>query len=338
MTMSEHVTPEKVLQLGLGFWGSKTLLSAVEIGVFTTLAGRSLDLETLRAELGLHPRSARDFFDALVALGMLERRDGRYANVPATETFLDRKKPSYVGGMLEMANARLFGFWGSLTEGLRTGKPQNEVKAGGSFFAEIYADPAKLEGFLGAMTGLSHGAALKIAREVAWRDYRTVCDVGAAQGDLVAQIALANPHLTGTGFDLGAVRPVFESYVAKLGLASRVSFAAGDFFRDPLPKADVITMGHILHDWDLAEKRVLLKKAYEALPAGGSLVVFEAMIDDDRSRNAFGLLMSLNMLIETPGGFDYTTSDCVAWMKEAGFKETRVQHLVGPDTMVVAVK
>src|SRR6185436_5806281 len=263
---------------------------------------------------------------------------GRYANVQATEIFLDKKKPSYVGGMLEMANARLYGFWGSLTEGLRTGRPQNEVKAGGDFFAEVYADPDKLEGFLGAMTGLSHGAALAIARELPWSDYRTVCDVGAAQGDLVAQIALANPHVAGTGFDLAAVRPVFESYVARLGLASRVSFAAGDFFQDSLPKADVITMGHVLHDWDLAQKRVLVRKAYEALPAGGSFVVFEAMIDDDRSRNAFGLLMSLNMLIETTGGFDYTTSECVSWMKEVGFKETRVQHLVGPDTMVVGIK
>ncbi len=336
--MSEHVTPENILQLGLGFWGSKTLLSAVELGVFTTLAGRALDLESLRGELGLHPRAARDFFDALVALGMLERRDGRYKNSPATELFLDRKKPSYIGGMLEMANARLYGFWGALTEGLRTGAAQNEAKAGGDFFAELYADPAKLENFLGAMTGLSHGAAMTIARALPWSDYRTVCDVGAAQGDLVAQIALANPHLTATGFDLAPVRPAFESYVASLGLASRVSFTAGSFFTDALPKADVITMGHILHDWDLAEKKLLVKKAYEALPAGGSFVVFEAMIDDDRSKNAFGLLMSLNMLIETPGGFDYTAADCVAWMKEAGFKETRVQHLVGPDTMVVGIK
>jgi hypothetical protein len=336
--MNNNATPENILRLGLAFWGSKTLLSAVELGVFTTLAGRSLDLEALRGELGLHARSARDFFDALVALGMLERRDGRYANTPSTEVFLDRKKPSYVGGLLEMANARLYGFWGALTEGLRTGEPQNEAKAGGSFFAELYADPARLEGFLGAMTGLSRGASLAIARALPWNDYRTVCDVGAAQGDLLAQIALANPHLTCTGFDLPPVRPAFESHVASLGLAPRASFTAGDFFQDALPRADVITMGHILHDWDLAEKKVLVRKAFEALPAGGSFVVFEAMIDDDRSQNAFGLLMSLNMLIETKGGFDYTAADCVSWMKEAGFSETRVQHLGGPDTMVVGIK
>src|SRR6185295_914774 len=138
------------------------------------LAGRALDLDALRGELGLHARAARDFLDALVALGMLERTAGRYSNTPATELFLDRNKPSYVGGMLEMANARLYGFWGSLTEGLRTGKPQNEAKTGGDFFAELYADPAKVESFLGGMTGLSRGASLAIARALPWGDYRTV--------------------------------------------------------------------------------------------------------------------------------------------------------------------
>ena len=131
MSEQTQVTPEGIMQLGLGFWGSKTLLSAAELGVFTELAeAGALDAEALRERLGLHPRSATDFFDALVALGMLERDEGRYSNTPETELFLDRAKPSYVGGILEMANARLYPFWGSLTEGLRTGSPQNEAKAG----------------------------------------------------------------------------------------------------------------------------------------------------------------------------------------------------------------
>jgi len=207
--MSDHATPEHILALGLGFWGSKTLLSAIELGLFTKLAGRALDAEALRTELGLHERAARDFFDALVALGMLERKEGRYTNTQTTEIFLDRNKPSYVGGMLEMANARLYGFWGTLTEALQTGKPQSEIKTGGDFFAEVYGDPRKLSGFLGGMTGISRGASMAIARALPWSDYRTVCDVGAAQGDLLAQIALANPHLTAVGFDLPVVQPVF---------------------------------------------------------------------------------------------------------------------------------
>jgi hypothetical protein len=333
------VTPDAIMQLGLGFWGSKALLSAVELGVFTELsAGGALDGEELRERLGLHPRSAMDFFDALVALGMLERDDGGYSNTPATDLFLDRGKPSYVGGLLEMANARLYGFWGSLTEGLRTGAPQNEGKTGGNFFEALYSDPERLAQFARAMSSVSVGAAQAIAAKFPWRDHGSVVDVGCAEGAVPVQIALAHEHITGGGFDLPPLEPIFHGYVAGSGLADRLSFTPGDFFSDPLPDADVLVMGHILHDWDLDEKKVLLRKAYDSLPEGGALIVYEAIIDDDRRDNAFGLLMSLNMLIETPGGFDYTAADCQGWMREAGFGDTYVEHLVGPDSMVVGTK
>ena len=104
-----------------------------------------------------------------------------------------------------------------------------------------------------------------------------------------------------------------------------------------MPKADVIVMGHILHDWDLTQK-ANLRRAFDALPKGGAVIVYDAIIDDDRRENAFGLLMSLNMLIETSGGFDYTGADCQVWMREAGFSETRVEPLVGPDSMVIGLK
>ena len=277
------VTPDAIMQLGLGFWGSKTLLSAVELGVFSELAdGDAVDGEALRERLGLHPRSATDFFDALVALGMLERHDGRYANTPATELFLDRAKPSYLGGMLEMANARLYGFWGSLTEGLRTGAPQNEAKGGENFFEALYADPARLAQFARAMSAVSVGAAQAIAAKFPWRDHGSVIDVGCAEGAVPVQIALAHGHITGGGFDLPPLAPIFEAHVAGFGLGERLTFSAGDFFADPLPKADVLVMGHILHDWSLDEKRLLLRKAYDALPEGGALIVYEAIIDDER--------------------------------------------------------
>ncbi len=334
-----QVTPDAIMQLGLAFWGSKTLLSAVEVGVFSELADAgALDGEALRERLGLHPRSASDFFDALVALGMLERDEGRYANTPATELFLDRGKPSYLGGILEMANARLYGFWGSLTEGLQTGVPQNEAKHGENFFEELYADPARLAQFARAMSAISGGPAQAIAAKFPWQDHSTVIDIGCAEGALPVQIALAHEHITGGGFDLPAIEPIFDANVARAGLGERLSFTAGDFFAGALPSADVLVMGHILHDWDLDEKRVLLQKAHDALPDGGALIVYEAIIDDERRSNAFGLLMSLNMLIETPGGFDYTGADCRAWMQQTGFRECYVEHLVGPDSMVVGIK
>jgi hypothetical protein len=337
--MSIHPTPEKILQTGLAFWPAKTLLSAIEMGVFTELARGPEHLDALSSRLGLHPRSARDFLDTLVALGFLERDGNSYRNTSETDVFLDRKKPSYVGGILEMANHRLYPFWAHLTEALRTGLPQNEFKSGGpGIFETLYADPARLKQFLAAMTGISRGANLAIARQFPWKDYGSFVDVGSAQGDLAVQIALANPHLHGTGFDLPEVAPIFEEYVQGNGLADRLRFAPGSFFDHDLPKADVVTMGHILHDWDLPTKRLLVRKAFDALPKDGAFIVYEAIIDDERKANAFGLMMSLNMLIETPGGFDYTGTDCMGWMKEAGFSSTRVEHLVGPDSMVIGIK
>jgi O-methyltransferase/methyltransferase family protein len=336
--MDAEVNPESIMQLGLAFWGSKTLLSAVELGVFTELAKGPRNGDDLGSGLGLHPRSTRDFLDALVALGMLDRDGDQYRNTPATDLFLDRNKPSYLGGMLEMSNARLYSFWGSLTEGLRTGRPQNEVKTGGDFFGVLYQDPARLSQFLHAMTGISMGAAHAIAEKFPWQRYKSVIDIGTAEGCVPVQVAMRHDHLTGGGFDLPAVEPIFTRYVTEFGLSDRLAFPPGNFFTDALPSADVFVMGHILHDWTLDEKMLLLEKAYAALPADGALIVYETIIDDDRRQNAFGLLMSLNMLIETPGGFDYTGADCSSWMRKVGFRDTYVEHLVGPDSMVVGIK
>jgi hypothetical protein len=330
---------DSIMQIGMGFMASKTLLSAIELELFTELAKHPEDLATLSGRLGLHSRSARDFLDALVALKLLDRRDGVYYNTPSTDLFLDKRKSSYVGGILEMANLRLYPYWGNLTPALRTGEPQNEAKHGGADpFKQLYAEPDRLRGFLRAMTGISHGANMAIARQFQWDKYASAVDVGTAQGDLITQVALANPHIAGIGFDLPEVAPIFEDYVAANGLAARVEFRPGSFFDSPLPEADVVMMGHILHDWNLDEKKMLIGKAFDAIRPGGALVVYETIIDDDRAQNAFGLLMSLNMLIETPGGFDYTGADCMGWMREAGLRDMRVEHLVGPDSMVIGFK
>jgi hypothetical protein len=336
--MNQALMPDKILQTGFAFWSSKTLLSAVELELFTLLAEGPLDAESIRERLGLHPRSHRDFLDALVALGFLSRDNGLYGNTPETDLFLDRGKPSYLGGILEMANARLYPFWSNLTEALRTGRPQNEIKNGENLFDELYEDPARLEQFLRAMSGISAAPAQAIAEKFPWGDYRSFVDVGAAEGALVVHVAKRHEHLTGGGFDLPVTGPIFDNYVGASGLNGRVQFYPGDFFKDPLPRADVLTMGHILHDWDLDQKKLLIRKAYEALPEGGALLIYEALIDDAREKNAFGLLMSLNMLIETSGGFDYSGADCIQWLTEAGFRQTRVEHLHGPDSMVVAIK
>ena len=333
------VTHDRIMQLAIGFWASKSLLSAVELGVFDAFADGPLDLDALRVRLGLHERAARDFLDTLVSLNLLRRDDiGRYTNGDEAALFLDSTQPTYIGGIIEMFNARLYGFWGSLTEALRTGEPQNEAKRGGDLFGALYADPTRLEGFLRAMTGLSLPVARALAGIFPWNTVRTVFDIGTAQGAMPVELARAHPHLTGGGFDLPAVGPIFSRYVASHGLSDRLKFAPGDFFSDDLPHADVLIMGLILHDWDLPTKRMLIGKAHSALPKGGSLIVYEFLIDDERRTNLAGLLMSLNMLIETRGGFDYTGADCMGWMRDAGFAECRALPLVGPHGAVIATK
>lgn len=342
---SGGITPDHILQLGLGFFGSKALLSAVELGVFPTLSSKGpLTWKALEAELNLHHRSSRDFFDALVALKVLERNgddpdSATYRNSPASEAFLVPGKRGCVSGILNMANARLYPFWNELTAALRDGSPKNEASKGGDIFAAVYGDPNNLRVFLEAMSGISNGANTTMAAKLDLCNVKTLCDVGCAQGDLVVEMAKAHQSIQCIGFDLPPVEPIFNEYVAKAGLSARVRFEAGDFFKQSLPAADVITMGHILHDWGLEDKRMLLRKAFEALPSGGRLVLHEALIDDARRENASGLLMSLNMLIETREGFDYSAADARVWLAEAGFsKDITIESLPGSDSMIIAKK
>ena len=337
------LNPSSILQTAFGFWHSKVLLTAVELGVFTELSGRRLTGAELGAELQLHPRAIADFFDTLVAMKFLDREgDGpqaKYFNTPEGGLFLDMASPRYIGGILTMLNARLFKFWNDLPEALRTGKPQNEVKHGQKgIFEELYADLPKLEQFMGAMTGLSRINFEAFADKFDFSNFQTLCDVGGATGLLSIEVAKKHPHLKCISFDLPPVEPIAKKHVAAAGLGTRVGTASGDFFKDPLPRADIITMGMILHDWNLEKKMHLIRLAYDALPPGGALVAIEALIDDARRENTQGLLMSLNMLIEFGDAFDYSGADFRKWCAEVGFKRFEVIHLAGPSSAAVAYK
>jgi O-methyltransferase domain/Dimerisation domain len=338
-----ELNPSHIMQVGMGFWPSKTVLSAVELGLFTELGDESMTGEEVGERLGLHERAIYDFLDTLVALRLLERdgegSEGRYRNTPETALFLNKESPAYIGGILEMSNARLYGFWGNLTEALRTGKPQNEIKTTGkAMFEELYSDPARLEQFMGAMAGISQGNFRALAEKFDFSRYATLCDVGGATGQLSTIVAARHPHLRCISYDLPVVAPIAERAIAKAGLSDRVDVASGDFFADPLPQADVITMGLILHDWNLERKMQLIRAAYEALPEGGAFIVIENLIDDARRENAFGLMMSLNMLIEFGDAFDYTGADFAEWCREVGFRDVEVLPLAGPASAGIAYK
>lgn len=340
---TEQLSPGAILQTAFSFWSSKVLLTAVEFGVFTSLSQRRLTGAELGAELGLHPRGIYDFLDALVAMRFLDRDgdgpEARYHNTPEGALYLDSLSPRYVGGILVMLNARLFKFWHDLPEALRTGRPQNEAKHGQKgVFEELYDELPRLEQFMGAMTGLSRVNFEAFAAKFDFSRYQTLCDVGGATGLLSIEAARRHPHLRCVSFDLPPVEPIARRHIAALGLEDRIGTASGDFFKDPLPSADVITMGMILHDWNLEKKMHLIRSAYHALPPGGALVAIEALIDDARRENVFGLLMSLNMLIEFGDAFDYSGADFRQWCAEVGFQRFEVIHLAGASSAAVAYK
>lgn len=342
--MSESLNgAARILEVGFGFWPSRILLTAVELEVFTKLGAHSMSGEELGRALALHPRGIWDFLDALTALGFLERdgsgADGRYRNTPDTARFLDKNQPGYMGGILEMCSQRLFRFWGDLGEALKTGKPQNELKHGGeSLFATLYADTARLEQFMSAMRGISAPNFQALAEKFDFSKYRTLCDVGGATALLSTLVARHHPHIHCLSFDLPPVEPIAKRWIERESVSDRVQAVSGDFLNQPLPRADVVTMGMILHDWNLEKKMQLVRAAYEALPAGGAFVVIENLIDDARRENAFGLLMSLNMLIEFGDAFDFTAVDFFGWCREAGFSRTEVIPLAGPASAGVAYK
>jgi len=336
-------TPDAILQTAFGFWNSKVLLTAVTFDLFTKLGQRRLTGAQIGKKLALHPRGIADFLDALVAMKFLDREgagpDAKYFNTPATSLYLDRHSPRYIGGILEMLNARLFKFWDDLPEALRTGNPQNETKQGGKgIFDELYGDPAKLEQFLDAMAGLSRINFEALADKFDFSRYDSLCDVGGATGLLSIEVAKKHSHTQCISFDLPPVESVARKHIAAAGLSDRIHVTSGDFFQDPLPRADVVTMGMILHDWNLEKKMKLIRAAYDALPPGGALIAVEALIDNARRENVFGLLMSLNMLIELGDAFDYSAADFEEWCREVGFTRFEVVHLAGPSSAAIAYK
>ena len=343
--MSNHLDPSHIMQVGMGFWPSKVLLSAVRLGLFTFLGEGGKGTGEIKAHLGLQTstRHVCDWLDALVSLGFLHREGlmeaATYSNTPATTTFLDRAKDSYIGGILEMANNRLYRFWGDLEEGLRTGQPQNESKHGNMhFFEELYRSPEFLHEFMAAMSGFQRGNFAALVKAFDFSKYRTVADLGGADGFLCCMIARHHPVVTCTTHDLPAVKPLAEARIEQAKLQDRVRADNIDIEKDSFPAADVITMGNVLHGYNEALKQRVIQKAYDAVNEGGAFIAIESVIDDERRENTLGLLMSLNMLIENGDGFDYSHQDFQRWTKAAGFRSTEVIPLAGPTSAAIAYK
>lgn len=325
--------PQAFYEIGMAFTKAKVLLTALELRLFSALhEGGPATERQLRDRLGLDERGASDFLNALVGLGVLELEDGRYGNTPAADRHLVPEEPGYVGGFLERSNHMLYPAWGRLTEALRTGRPQAEAD-----FTDMITDPVRLEAFLGMMDSLNGMLAPKLAAAFDWSGYETVADIGGARGNLAGNIVKAHAHLRGKVFDLPPMEPFFSEHMRRLGVEGRVSFHAGDFFVDQLPEADVLVIGHALHDWAPDERRAIVKKAFQAVRPGGALLVYDPMVDEHPA-DPGNYLISLSMLLTTDGGSEYTAQECGSWMEEAGFTVASVQPLGFGDTLVTARK
>ena len=347
-TSAEPLTPAKIMQIGMGFWPSKVLLSAVKLNLFTTLGAGPLTGAEIKQRLGLGctERHVFDWLDALVSLGFLQREgllaSARYRNAADTGLFLDKNRKTYMGGILEMADSRLYHHWAKLAGGLLTGAPQNESKgtAAGNMdvFTELYADPAALREFIEAMAGFQAGNFAALVAKFDFGQFPSMLDVGGADGSLSVQVCQRYPSITCATFDLPPVEPLAKARIAAAGLSGRIQALSGDLLKDSFPPAQLITMGNILHGFDEAAKQELIHKVYGSLPAGGAFMAIENIIDNDRRENTFGLLMSLNMLVENGAAFDYTPDDFGRWTKTAGFQRIEIIPLGGPTSAAVAYK
>nr|AHX24719.1 putative methyltransferase [uncultured bacterium] len=337
VTAGGEQNPAAIMRLGSAFAGAKALLSAIELDLFSVLAEKPLARSEIEARLGLNPRVTWEWLSLLVALGMLEHVDGHYRNAPVTGQFLDRAKPSYSGGFLERANQVLYPAWTHLTDALRTGEQQARHVAADDLFDTPYQDQERVEAFLTMMDSLTSAIGPRLAQAFDWSSVATVVDVGGARGNLLSFLLRAHEHLTGTVFDLAPLREPAARLAEQHGLTGRLGFAAGSFFEDPVPPADVLVIGHVLHDWAPDERQQIVDRAFAAVEPGGSVLVYDCMLGED-DLDIARLTISIHMKLMTPGGAEYLVAEGVGMLEKAGFVDVRTQPLGPLDTLLVGRK
>lgn len=331
------VSPGQLIKMTIADCSAKVLQSAVRLGVFSVLADGPADAAGVAEAAGLHPRLATDFLDSLAALGLLERDGDSYRNAAIADAYLVQGRSGYLGGFVELTDQTLYETWNRLTDALRTGEPQRLDPDKGGFFGDKHTDPERMKRFLSGLDAFSDRMGTELADRIDWSAYRSFVDVGGARGNLAAVLVQTHPHLAASCFDLERTRPLFTEHVGRLGLAERISFAGGDFFADRVPAADVLVLGHILHGFDDEMRKSLLRKLFDSVNPGGRVLIYDRMIDDDRS-DPDRLLSSLHMRLVSESGSEYRAADCQTWLREAGFTTITAEPFLDTHTLVIGVK
>lgn len=327
--------PEKILKIGVDYWSSQVLLCAIELQIFTALAEGPLTLEEIIEEFNLNDRLARDFLDSLVALEFLQKDDIYYSNSSDSDYYLDKNKQSYLGSVLTLGQYQL---WGSLIDKL-TSIDSKELQTGGSnYYRELYKNSDIIEEYAKSMSTLNLGANISIAENFPWENVESIVDLGCSEGGLLLQILQRYRNIKGIGIDLPELKECFLTNMKNFSLENRAIFYAADFNNESIPSAEVFTVGHILHALSPNDRNRLLRKLYELLPIGGYVIIYEHIVDDDRSNNVFSLLMSINMQLESNGHGSLTGEDWTKVLNAIGFMEVYIEPLLGPSYMICGKK
>jgi 3-hydroxy-5-methyl-1-naphthoate 3-O-methyltransferase len=342
-------SPDPIFQILTGFWASKALMSAVELGLFTKLSGgKQMMLKELQQALEMEARPTDVFTSALASLGLLQVTKKDYgerlfANSPVSEMFLDKSKESYMGDIISMFDKRLYKAWHKLVESLQTNKPVNAADGGG---AESIFDQAKskqaveeIQKFTHAMHGVSIGPAMQLPKVYDFSKHSRMMDIGGGSGVYAIQVVKANPHMIATVIDLEAVCQVAEQYIKSYNLEDKIKTKPLDFFKEDIPKGyNVAFLSLILHDYSEEKGIGLLKKIYDGLANDGVVVISEWLLNDEKTGPAASALMGLNMIVETYGGKNYSYAEIVDMLNQAGFKRTEKRPLAGPAEIVIGYK
>ena len=336
------LSPISLMQLASSFWAFKTLSTAVELDLFTHMAqSGSLTVEQFAAVHGFAARPAEMLLAGCASLGLLQRSGSGYGNTALAAEFLVRGRPYYFGGFVTMLDKRLYAGWDKLPDAMRNNRPTTwDPSKHSSLFDG--ADPAMMATFWEAMHSLSTFTARTLGEAVDFSRFRRLLDVGGGSAAFDIELCRRYPQLRTTVYDLPFVTEIATRNVREAGLDGRIAMHGGNFFTDPQFPAghDIVLFSMIMHDWDEQQDRELLRKCYQTLPSGGIVVICELLVNDEKTGPPAAALMSLNMLVETEGGRNYTPSEYRGWLEATGFRNVEVKwfEAAGANGVVIGHK
>jgi hypothetical protein len=285
------------------------------LDLFTLIGATPLATE----ELADRTRASRDgierLLNALSAMGLIEKKDGRCACPPSIQRLLSKDSPDYIGHII-LHHHHLMESWARLDESVRSGRAIRDRSSAGR--------EERRESFLMGMFNLAMAIAPRMAEAIDLSGRRRLLDLGGGPGTYAIHFCLKNPALAAAVFDLPTTRPFAEKTIARFQLDRRIAFSAGDYHADGIPgRYDVAWLSHILHAEGPEACRNIIQKTVSALEPGGMIIIHEFILNDTLDGPLFPALFSLNMLLGTESGRSYSEAELSAMLAAAGVRDIR---------------